>query len=301
MECINKVAIMAIGETGAGKSQLGNAFLQMENSFPTNNNFINCAKAYMKHNTIDGITRYFIDTQGVDSNDEFEKEYSQELISFLKNLEFGINAFFIVINAQNPRFNNEIQKKIKLLYDFYKEPKFLQQIGIIFTKCYPGHFEKEMLETKYREEVLNYINNFPANDSINPQLPSFFVDSIAWDTDMSTKYEFVKILDFAQKNTPLSAKKIKKIDEGIDGKEPKIIEEKKCEIFEQKKEIFKTIKGKYYAFGSSSRKKGFKVHDYYLITKKYSEFTRNNKVYKDGSIKYGEWVQTNEKIETIKE
>lgn len=300
----DRVVILVLGETGAGKSQLGNAFLQMKNAFPTNNDFINGGKAYMKHHTIDGITRYYIDTKGVDSNDEFEKEYNQELISLIKNLEIGINAFFIVINAQNPRFNIEMQRKIKLLYNYYKESKYLHQIGIIFTKCYPGHFEKEKLEIKYREEILNYINNFSTLDSINPRLPSFFVDSIMWDTDISTKNEFVKILDFALKNTPLSAKNIKKMinnDKGIDEKEPKIIEEKKCDIFEQKEEVFKTIKGKYYAFGYASRKKRFKVHDYYLITKKYTEFTRKNKVYKDGSIEYGEWVQTNEKIETIKE
>lgn len=130
------------------------------------------------------------------------------MVSFLKEWKLGINAFFLVINGQNPRFDQSIQKMIKLMNDFFNDPHLWYQTGIIFTRCYEGKFDKTTFETDYREIVQDFIKKLPGCDGINPQIPFFFVDSKEWETEEATKYEYIRIFEFAHKNMPVQTQRI---------------------------------------------------------------------------------------------
>ena len=85
MQDEKRVTIMVTGETGCGKSNSGCAFLQNEEVFekdsrPDSKTFETIAKS----NVIDGYTRYFIDTQGLESTDNKDALYIQQMIEFLK-------------------------------------------------------------------------------------------------------------------------------------------------------------------------------------------------------------------------
>ena len=199
------VTVMAIGESGVGKSENGSGFLQKKNAFEANSKPNSCTYiTSAKSNSINGIKRYYIDTQGLSSPDDKDAEYIQQMISFLQNWKRGVNAFFIILNIQNPRFDSGIQQLLKLVNAFFNNPYFWNQTGIIFTRCYPGYFDRNIAETEYRETVIQFIKSLPHCDQIDPQMPCFFVDSVAWENDESTKNEYEKMFEYACDNYPFS-------------------------------------------------------------------------------------------------
>lgn len=126
------VTVLAIGESGVGKSQNGCAFLQRDDAFEANSNPESCTcVTNAQSNTINGITRYYIDTQGWSSTDCMDEAYIQQMVEFLMNWKLGVNAFFIVLNGQCPRFDGGIQHMMMLINDFFQNPYFWNQTGII--------------------------------------------------------------------------------------------------------------------------------------------------------------------------
>ena len=146
------------------------------------------------------------------------------MVSFLKEWKLGINAFFLVINGQNPRFDQSIQKMIKLMNDFFNNPDFWNQTGIIFTRCYEGKFDRSDFETDYRETVQDFIKKLPGCNEINPQIPCFFVDSKEWEREEATKYEYIRIFEFAHKNKPVPTQKLQVVRPDYKSKEEEIFE-----------------------------------------------------------------------------
>lgn len=204
------VTIMVIGETGAGKSANGNAMLEIDNAFevsskPNSCTFVTSAKS----NTINGITRYYIDTQGMSPTDNLDAKHIQQMVEFLKKWELGVNAFFIILNIQNPRFDSGIQKMIRFINEFFNNPEFWNQTGIIFTRCLPRHFDRQIAENEYREKVVKYIKSLPKCQNLNPQLPCYFVNSVKWKTDNETKDEYIRAFAFALKFQPIPTQHLK--------------------------------------------------------------------------------------------
>lgn len=85
---------------------------------------------------------------------------------------------------------------IKFLNDFFNNPKIWLQTGIIFTRCYPNYFDKKIAETEYCQDIRNYIKNLTGCENLNPQIPCFFVDSVNWESDESTKKEYDRIFKY---------------------------------------------------------------------------------------------------------
>lgn len=51
-------------------------------------------------------------------------------------MNLAINAFFIVINVQNPRVDAQIQNMLNILNDFFNNKDCWERAAIVFTKCY---------------------------------------------------------------------------------------------------------------------------------------------------------------------
>ena len=141
---MQNVTVLVISETGCGKSANGNAFLQIDDAFETNSSPDSCTfVTSSKNNVVNGIKRHYIDTQGFGSSDGLDAGYIQQMVEFLKAWTLGVNAFFILLNIHSPRFNTDVQHMIRLINDFFNNPEFWNQTGIIFTKCFPGYFNRE--------------------------------------------------------------------------------------------------------------------------------------------------------------
>lgn len=140
-----EVTVVAFGETGVGKSENGNAFLQRNDAFIVSDSPGSCTSdACLRSNIIDGIKINYIDTQGFFSSNLDDKLYLFQVVNFLINLESGINAFFIIFNIQNPRFDSKIPKMLRYINEIFNNPKYWNQVGIIFTRCYKDCFDREI-------------------------------------------------------------------------------------------------------------------------------------------------------------
>ncbi|KAK8838096.1 hypothetical protein M9Y10_036048 [Tritrichomonas musculus] len=204
------VTILVIGETGVGKSSIGNAFLNKKDMFEINSDPDSSTfETSSKSNYVNGIMRQFIDTQGLSSTDSLDSEHIQQMVNFLKESQLKINAIFIALNIQCPRFNKEIQMMFQLINDFYNNPKLWNQTGIIFTRCYQGYFDRENAETRYRPKIINFIKKLPGCQNIEPELPCFFVDSPNWEHDESTRREYDRVLEYSLKFQPFLSNQFK--------------------------------------------------------------------------------------------
>lgn len=203
----NTLTVMAIGETGAGKSENGNAMLMTNGAFeadskPESVTFLTSAKS----NKINDMDVYYIDTQGFGSTDNLDSKHIQQMVEFLKGWKYGINAFFILINIFNPRFDSGIQRMLQVINDFFNNPNLWNQTGLIFTRCYQDCFEKadrEVAENEYRACVIDFIRAFKNCKKLNPEIPCFFVDSKEWKNDKNTQDEYIKAFNFARKFPPV--------------------------------------------------------------------------------------------------
>lgn len=203
------VTVLVIGESGVGKSQNGCAFLEKDDAFETDSSPDSCTyRTSAQRNVVNGITRYYIDTQGLASTDGLDAEYIQQMVEFLKEWRHGVNAFFIVLNVQSPRFDQGIQRLIQLINDFFNNPDFWNQTGIIFTRCYPNYFNKEVAETRYRQKVVDFVKTLPGCSDISPQMPCFFVDSLNYRNDEATRFEYVRAFEFAHRNNPVPTQRL---------------------------------------------------------------------------------------------
>lgn len=162
----------------------------------------------------------------------------------LKEWKEGINAFFIVLNIQQPRFDSNIQRMIQLINDFFNNPKFWNQTGIIFTRCFADCFEesdREMAETQYKARVVDFIKKLPGCQNISPSMPCFFVDSKAWKEDKSTQDEYIKAFKFAVQFPPVPTNNFKIVNPDYMKEEeemiPKVLVNYDVKAFNDKKVV----------------------------------------------------------------
>ena len=205
--------MMGFGETGVGKSCAGNRLVKIKDAFtvgstPDSETFETTSYS----NVINGIKRVYIDTQGLKSSDGKDALYIQQMIEYLKKWKHGINAFYLFLNIQNPRFDKSVQTMLEIMNDFFNNPAFWNQTGIVFTKCYrvggEKLFDEEMAKTQYRQKVVDFICKLPGCENIHPQMPCFFIDSKRYDADEDTRNEFIRIFEFAHRQRPVSTQKM---------------------------------------------------------------------------------------------
>lgn len=203
MNITKEVTVVAFGETGVGKSENGNAFLQRNEAFRVSDSPGSCTSdVCLKSNIIDGIKVNYIDTQEFYSSSNLDDKYLFQVVNFLKKLKSGINAFFIILNIQNPRFDSGIQMMLRYINEIFNNPKYWNQVGIIFTRCYKDHYDRKIVETKYKPTVINFLKSFSGCENLNPLMPCFFVNSKKWKTDQSTQQEYKNVLEFVSNLKP---------------------------------------------------------------------------------------------------
>ena len=219
--------ILLIGQTGSGKSTLGN-WLIGEEVFDTSNytseTFIKQSRKYGSIN--------IIDTPGLSDSEGKDQENTKKMTEFLKNLydnKNSINLVLVVIKSDNKRFDDKIKRMILFLCNVF--PKHLQyNIGITFTFYnYEKELEKQIYKEDYVPEIMKIISH-ENNEEINLNPPIFFLDSKKKD-----KYSMTEIqrLIFFTRTLPLI--------QSINVCDSKF---KKFETFFETKSIPKTINGK---------------------------------------------------------
>ena len=255
----NRINLILLGETGVGKSSLGNFILNDPYAFSISNNpesetKITCGKISKDNKYI-----FVIDTPGFQDSQGKDKEHLEQMIKYIKT-QNKLHAIILVFNYCENKEENSLSKSnktnLEIIKNIFKGIDIGGRVGIFFTHYYPNETDEN--EKKEKEELKKREINKIIKSS-NDKFPFFYVNiEENKEPKMSTKAEIARLIKWLQSLEPIDIKQVN---------EEAAIKEK---ITEKSIVTKEELDGDY-------------IVNYKLV--KY----REKIVYYDNSIKYGDW------------
>ena len=148
---MNKKGVIILGETGVGKSNLGN-FIVKKEDFKVSSSTDSETQQINFSESKDIVV---IDSPGVNdssSNEEIEESHLIEIVKAFKKAK-NLTTILILLNYQSPRLSRNLEIMIKLFCTVFKISFFIRHLGIVFTRCFDedGRPEEDELKNKKRE------------------------------------------------------------------------------------------------------------------------------------------------------
>ena len=190
-----KICLVLFGETGHGKSTLGNGILGKE-IFKTNDTMQSVTKEIYESNGIGKTEDIFvIDTPGINDTDGKENEYLNQLAIYLKKRS-DIKGIVVVLNFNlKTALQNSAEKSFKTIFKIFKSESICTHIIVVFTHFYgsrkqPKRNEQgELKETIFKIFKDDYYYIFNHKCPIK-SLPFYFLDiTCIKDIDSETQME----------------------------------------------------------------------------------------------------------------
>jgi GTP-binding protein EngB required for normal cell division len=274
-----KKGVIMLGETGVGKSNLGN-FLLNKNLFDVSD-LLKSQTQFVSKGESNDI--FALDTPGVNDtsmNENLDEEHLTDIVKSFKK-EKDLNSILILLNYQNTRLARNLKIMIKLFCAIFHISFFIEHLAIIFTRCFdedgrPNDEELNKKKKQYDNEIKAIIKSTIINEEWNESntIQYFFVNlnPKKKTLDEKTKEEMLRLKLWIISNDYMNTD-IVQIE-----KHPGYKEEDEVEEFQEKRIV------------------GEK-----LVIKTFKK-SRKKLIYVDGSVKYeGDWKITliNEKEEII--
>ena len=217
----NRINIILIGNTGAGKSQLGNSILQNE-FFKVGHTFR--SETPIKNDgfgTLNNLELRVIDTSGFSYTEDKDHKDDWKKIVDLFATDKSIDGIILVINFKETRKGQQYKDIIQKMKDIFGSEVLKQRLKIVFTNA------------EYGEEYDPEKEEIQANEMIN-----LIGDNIIGKNDMifvNTHKNIIKKYKYIDKITNLIEKfnKIKKEFGSMDNQK---VEMKKKELEEKEKQ-----------------------------------------------------------------
>ena len=259
--------LLLVGETGNGKSSLGN-FILNRKVFSVSDDPKAETKITRGEYGIDNTKDIFvIDTPGLQDSEGADKEHLVQMVDYIKKNP-GLQAIIIVFNFHQPRLALYIKTLIKLLCNVFPGANFWSHVGLVWTKFYyylPQDVKNKSQNTvsKLMPEILDLVREANGDNTIN-SFPTFFVDSDFDKKDQFSCEEINRLIAWAHQLIPLDVSQVKKADPVI----KKVIEENDVKIT---KNVIGNVEH---------------------IKKEY--FKRNKNIHYDGNVSYSNWIKIKE-------
>ena len=255
----NRINILLLGETGVGKSSLGNQILEDPNVFSISDRPESETKQTLGHMGKNNKNIFVIDTPGFQDSEGKDKEHLTQMINYIKTqnlLQAILLVFNYCENKESDILNKSNKTILEIIKNIFNNIDIGGHIGIFFTHYYPNETDEDEKEEKKNLKIRE-INKILK--SSNNNFPCFYVNiEKNKEPKMSSKVEIMRLIKWIKSLEPLN---IKKINE---------------EAAIKKRELEKTIIKKEELDGD------------YRITYNSVRY-REKIVYFDDTIKYGKW------------
>ncbi|EDR25985.1 hypothetical protein, conserved [Entamoeba dispar SAW760] len=211
--------LIVIGETGSGKSSLGNFILKKLNKFKVGDGANSLTQETNGgYGEGDRKNVFVIDTPGFnDSNGkEKEKKNIEQMVKYIQT-ESGIKSIVICLDINNPRLLNSTKTMIRIIHEIFPVYEFWEHVCVVWSKCYcytPQNVIDKMVEGKrkgYKKQLLNFAEE-TTGDS-NFVIPMYFVDSSPDEGVDNTRSEneIISMLSWVRTLPSLKNKEVKSI------------------------------------------------------------------------------------------
>ncbi len=195
----HNLKILLLGNTGDGKSSLGN-FLLGQGLFKV------CDTPHAGTLQIQKIERNgltIIDTPGFNSP-RGDIENFKNIMYFIKSLG-ELNGIIIVMNSRENRISESIQTMLKMICNTF-EYRYFNNISFVFTNFYGYRKELEKIRKNKEEFVMQakeLIKKFYGKNELPGTLPYFFINSDLDEPDDHSFRAREEILHWASGLKPL--------------------------------------------------------------------------------------------------
>ena len=207
MHISNKSTILLFGQTGVGKSSLGNVLLNDHNAFKISDKPESETKMTLgKLNENEGI--FVIDTPGCQDSEGKDKEHFDQMIEYIKS-QNDLKVILLVYNYWENEEKNNLNKSnktnLEIIKNIFKDIDIGKHIGIFFTHFYSKETdektkkEKEILKKKEINKILKTSEN---------NIPFFYSNIIEGkEPKMETKAEILRLIKWAKTLEPINVKR----------------------------------------------------------------------------------------------
>lgn len=129
------VNFLIFGETGNGKSSLGNQLLGLD-AFKVSADIKSETKVtFGRNGTGENANLFVIDTPGLQDSTGADKQHMIQLVQYIKEHR-ELNAILVVFNYHQVRFPYNIQTMLKLFCNIFPMKEVGNHIALIFTNSY---------------------------------------------------------------------------------------------------------------------------------------------------------------------
>lgn len=153
--------IVLIGETGIGKSKLGNFILQKKNAFKVGDTSKSETKSIIEYNSnVEGMDLTIMDTPGLNDTDCCDSEIMDIIISKFQN-DKSIDGIILVYSFTKTRKVDKDKELIKNLKTIFGEDILKLRLKVIVTnRTYGPEFEEEKNKVEIQvRDIINLLNN----------------------------------------------------------------------------------------------------------------------------------------------
>ena len=207
-----KICMVLFGETGHGKSTLGNAILGKE-AFKCNDTMQSVTKeVYGDYGEGKNKNIFIIDTPGINDSQGKDNEYLKNISIFLKKRN-DIKGIIIVLNySLNNTYQNSAEKSFKFVFRVFNSINICYHIAIVFTHFYEGRRtpnrnaqgkKKELIFNIFKEKFKEMFGNKKCPIK---SLPFYFLDIDSLDDlDADSQMEIDNLITTFYSRNPINS------------------------------------------------------------------------------------------------